>query len=81
MTNPAKTVIRVNLEMAKEVAQEWERASYQELSAYCLEILKEIGFSTTELPENLQSREQQLNFITGFASYAFGEVLNVQTLG
>lgn len=34
MTNPATTVIRVNLEMAKEVAQEWERASYQELSAY-----------------------------------------------
>jgi hypothetical protein len=80
MTNPAMTVIRVNLEMAKEVALEWERASYQELSAYCLEILREIGCSNTELPENLQSREQQLNFITGFASYAFGEVLNVQTI-
>ncbi|AFY30825.1 hypothetical protein [Calothrix sp. PCC 7507] len=76
MTNPATPVIRVNLEMAKEVALKWERASYTELSAYCLEILREIGCSNIELPENLQSREQQLNFITGFASYAFGEVLN-----
>lgn len=81
MTSPAMTRIRVNLDKAKEVARKWERASYNELSAYCLEILGEIGCSSTELPENLQSREQQLNFITGFASYAFGEVLNVQTIG
>ncbi len=79
MTNPARTVIRVNLEMAKGVALEWEQAPYEELSAYCLEILREIGCPCTELPENLQTRDQQLNFITGFASYAFGEVLNVQT--
>ncbi|MBW4644940.1 MAG: hypothetical protein KME23_18435 [Goleter apudmare HA4340-LM2] len=81
MTNSAMTVIRINLEKAKEVALTWERASYNELSAYCLQILGEIGCSSTELPENLQSREQQLNFIAGFASYAFGEVLNVQTIG
>ncbi|MBW4563581.1 MAG: hypothetical protein KME32_21040 [Mojavia pulchra JT2-VF2] len=79
MTNPVMTVIRVNLERAKEVAVEWERASYSELSAYCLQILAEIGCSSSELPMNLQTREQQLNFITGFASYAFGEVLNVQS--
>jgi hypothetical protein len=78
MTSPVMTVIRVNLEKAKEVARNWERASYNELSAYCLEILREIGCSSSELPVNLQTREQQLNFIAGFASYAFGEVLNVQ---
>ncbi|MBD2167375.1 hypothetical protein H6G04_23580 [Calothrix membranacea FACHB-236] len=79
MTSPVMTVIRVNLEKAKEVARNWERASYTELSAYCLEILREIGCSSNELPVNLQTREQQLNFIAGFASYAFGEVLNVQS--
>jgi hypothetical protein len=80
MTSPVMTVIRVNLEKAKQVAQELEQASYAELSAYCLKILSEIGCSATELPDNLQTREQQLNFITGFASYAFGEVLNVQSI-
>lgn len=75
MSSAVTTVIRVNLERAKEVAQEWEQASYTELSAYCLEILQEIGCPNTELPSNLQTREQQLNFIAGFASYAFGEVV------
>ncbi|MDM9380445.1 hypothetical protein QUB80_06980 [Chlorogloeopsis sp. ULAP01] len=80
MTSPVMTVIRVNLERAKEVAQELEQASYTQLSAYCLEILRQIGCSDTELPVNLQTREQQLNFITGFASYAFGEVQDVQSI-
>ncbi|MBH8561838.1 hypothetical protein I8748_06550 [Nostoc sp. CENA67] len=80
MNSPATTIIRVNLERAKEVSLEWEQASYSELSAYCLEILREIGCTDTELPVNLRTREQQLNFITGFASYAFGEVLNVQNV-
>ncbi|TVP65895.1 MAG: hypothetical protein EA343_02240 [Nodularia sp. (in: Bacteria)] len=74
MNNPAKTVIRVNWDRAKEVALEWERASLTDISAYCLEILQEIGCSDTELPVNLQTRQQQLNFIAGFASFAFGEV-------
>ncbi|RCJ42766.1 hypothetical protein A6770_07775 [Nostoc minutum NIES-26] len=80
MTSPAMPAIRVNQERAKQVSLEWERASYSELSAYCLRILREIGCPDTELPENLRSRDQQLNFITGFASYAFGEVLNVQSV-
>ncbi|MEH2239486.1 hypothetical protein [Nostoc sp.] len=80
MTNPVKTVIQVNLEMALEVAQELEQAPYTQLSTYCLEILREIGCSGTELPVNLQTRDQQLNFITGFASYAFGEVQSVQNI-
>lgn len=80
MINPVTNVIRVNQAMAKEVAHEWERASCSEISAYCLHILQEIGCSYTELPENLQTREQQLNLIAGFASYAFGEVENVQTV-
>ena len=78
MNNPAKIVIRVNWDRAKEVAHEWERASLTDIRAYCLEILQEIGCSNTELPVNLQTREQQLNFIAGFASFAFGEVQNVQ---
>ncbi|MEH2292849.1 hypothetical protein [Nostoc sp.] len=77
MTNPVKTVIQVNLEMALEVAQELEEAPYTQFSTYCLEILREIGCPSTELPVNLQTRDQQLNFITGFASYAFGEVQSV----
>ncbi|MBE9051666.1 hypothetical protein IQ243_14785 [Nostocales cyanobacterium LEGE 11386] len=80
MNSPAKTVIRVNLAMAKEVALQWEQASHTDISAYCLEILREIGCPDTELPVNLQTREQQLNFIAGFASYAFGEVQNVQSV-
>lgn len=80
MTSPIMSVIRVNLEMAKEVALEWEQASHTQLNAYCLDILREIGCSDTELPVNLQTREQQLNFIAGFASYAFGEVQNVQSV-
>ncbi len=80
MTSPVTTIIRVNLEMAKEVALQWEQASYTELRAYCLQILREIGCPGTELPVNLQTREQQLNFITGFASYAFGEVQNIQNV-
>jgi hypothetical protein len=80
MTNPITTFIRVNLERAKEVSLEWEKASNAERSAYCLQILREIGCSDTELPVNLQTSEQQLNFIAGFASYAFGEVLNVQNI-
>ncbi|HYW19465.1 MAG TPA: hypothetical protein VE956_09160 [Nodularia sp. (in: cyanobacteria)] len=80
MNNPAKTVIRVNWNRAKEVALEWERASLTDISAYCLEILHEIGCSNTKLPVNLQTREQQLNFIAGFASFAFGEVQNVQSV-
>ncbi|WP_066384119.1 MULTISPECIES: hypothetical protein [unclassified Anabaena] len=79
MINPVTNVIRCNLEKAKEVAMKWEKASGNELSAYCLEILKEIGCTDTQLPNNLQTREQQLNFITGFASFAFGEVQNVQS--
>ncbi|MEA5513384.1 hypothetical protein [Nodularia sp. UHCC 0506] len=79
MNNPANTMIRVNWEIAKEVALDWERASLTEISAYCLEILQELGCSNTELPVNLQTREQQLNFILGFASFAFGEVQNVQS--
>lgn len=78
MTSPEMTVIRVNQKRAKQVSLEWEQASYSELRAYCLHILREIGCPDTELPENLRTRDQQLNFITGFASYAFGEVLNVQ---
>jgi hypothetical protein len=77
MTNPVKTVIQVNLKMALEVAQELEQAPYTLLSTYCLEILRQIGCPGTELPLNLQTRDQQLNFITGFASYAFGEVQSV----
>ncbi len=77
MTNPTRTMIRVNWEIGKEVALEWERASLTEIRAYCLEILQEIGCSNTELPVNLQTREQQLNFIACFASFAFGEVQNV----
>ncbi|MDF5736316.1 MULTISPECIES: hypothetical protein [unclassified Nostoc] len=77
MTNPVKTVIQVNVEMALEVAQQLELAPYTQLSSYCLEILREIGCGSTELPVNLQTRDQQLNFITGFASYAFGEVQSV----
>lgn len=80
MNNPANTVIRVNWNRAKEVALEWERASLTDISAYCLEILQEIGCSNTELPVNLLTREQQLNFIAGFASFAFGEVQNVQSV-
>ena len=80
MTNPVKTVIQVNLEMALEVAQELEQAPYTQLGDYCLEILREIGSPGTELPVSLQTRDQQLNFITGFASYAFGEVQNVQSI-
>ncbi|MBH8572242.1 hypothetical protein I8752_04165 [Nostocaceae cyanobacterium CENA369] len=80
MTSPAMTVFRVNQQRAKQVSLEWERASYSELSAYCLHILREIGCPDTELPENLRTRDQQLNFITGFASFAFGEVLNVQSI-
>lgn len=79
MINPVNNVIRCNLEKAKEVALKWENASCGEIRAYCLEILHEIGCSNTELPDNLQTREQQLNFITGFASFAFGEVQNVQS--
>ncbi|WP_375513819.1 hypothetical protein [uncultured Nostoc sp.] len=77
MTNPVKTVIQVNLEMALEIAQELEQVLYTQLGIYCLEILREIGCADTELPLNLQTRDQQLDFITGFASYAFGEVQNV----
>ena len=77
MTNPVKTVIQVNLKMALEVAHELELAPSIQLGAYCLEILREIGCAGTELPLNLQTRDQQLNFITGFASYAFGEVQSV----
>ncbi|MEH2003772.1 hypothetical protein [Nostoc sp.] len=77
MTNPVKTVIQVNVEMALKVAQQLELAPYTQLSSYCLEILREIGCASTELPVNLQTRDQQLNFITGFASYAFGEVQSV----
>ncbi|BBD65996.1 hypothetical protein NIES4072_03250 [Nostoc commune NIES-4072] len=77
MTNPVKTVIQVNLEMALEVAHELELAPSTQLGAYCLEILREIGCAGSELPLNLQTRDQQLNFITGFASYAFGEVQSV----
>ncbi|MBG1270664.1 hypothetical protein [Nostoc sp. WHI] len=80
MTNPVTTVIEVNLEMALEVAQQLEQSPYTKLSTYCLEILREIGCTGTELPVNLQTRDQQLNFITGFASYAFGEVQNVQNI-
>lgn len=80
MISPVTKVIRVNQVMAKEVAHEWEQASCSEISAYCLQILQEIGCSYTELPENLQTREQQLNLITGFASYAFGKVENVQSI-
>ncbi|MEH2313593.1 hypothetical protein [Nostoc sp.] len=80
MTNPVTMVIQVNLEMALEVAQELELAPHTELSTYCLEILQEIGCPSTELPVNLQTRDQQLNFITGFASYAFGEVQSVQSI-
>jgi hypothetical protein len=80
MNSPTKTMIRFNVEMAKEVAHEWEQASHTEISTYCLQILKEIGCSDTELPVNLQTREQQLNFIVGFASLAFGEVQNVQSV-
>ncbi|BCL34430.1 hypothetical protein [Nostoc sp. MS1] len=79
MISPVTNVIRVNQVMAKEVAHEWERASSNELSAYCLQILQEIGCSYNELPDNLQTREEQLNLIAGFASYAFGRVENVQT--
>ncbi|QLE55673.1 hypothetical protein [Nostoc sp. TCL26-01] len=79
MISPVTEVMHLNLEMAKEVAQKWEQAPCSEVSAYCLRILQEIGCSDTELPENLQTREQQLNLIAGFASYAFGEVLNVQS--
>jgi hypothetical protein len=78
MTSPAMRFIKVNLEMAKEVAHKWEQASYSQTSAYCLDILSELGFPSAELPVNLQTREEQLNFIAGFASYAFGEVQNVQ---
>ncbi|WP_414548328.1 hypothetical protein [Anabaena sp. CCY 0017] len=80
MNYPAKTVIRGNWDIAKEVATQWERASLMEIRAYCLEILQEIGCSNTELPVNLQTREQQLNFIAGFASFAFGEVQNVESI-
>lgn len=80
MTNPVTTVIQVNLEMALEVAQQLEQAPYTKLSTYCLEILREIGCTETELPVNLQTRDQQLNFITGFAFYAFGEVQSVQNI-
>ncbi|HIK03307.1 MAG TPA: hypothetical protein IGS40_01110 [Trichormus sp. M33_DOE_039] len=79
MISPVTNVIRCNLEKAKEVGLKWENASCSEIRAYCLEILKEIGCNSAELPDNLQSREQQLNFITGFASFAFGEVQNVQS--
>ncbi|MEH1833397.1 MAG: hypothetical protein V7L29_15305 [Nostoc sp.] len=74
MTNPVKTVIQVNLEMALEVAQQLEQAPYIQLNTYCLEILREIGYLGTELPVNSQTRDQQLNLIAGFASYAFKEV-------
>ncbi|MEH1840288.1 MAG: hypothetical protein V7L20_16370 [Nostoc sp.] len=77
MTNPVKTVIQVNLEMALEVAHELELAPYTPLGAYCLQILRETGCPGVELPLNLQTRDQQLDFITGFASYPFGEVQNV----
>jgi hypothetical protein len=80
MNNPGKTVIKINWNRAKEVALEWERASLTEIRAYCLEILQELGCSDTEIPVNLQTREQQLNFIVGFASFAFGEVENVESL-
>jgi len=79
MISPVTNVIHVNQSMAKEVAHKWEQASCSELSAYCLHILHEIGCTDTELPDNLQTREQQLNLIAGFASYAFGRVENVQT--
>ncbi len=77
MTNPTMPMIRVNLERAKLLVKELERSTYTQLSAYCLEVLHEIGCNDTELPANLQTREQQLNFIAGFASYAFGEMENV----
>ncbi|UKO98452.1 hypothetical protein [Nostoc sp. UHCC 0870] len=79
MISPVTNFIRCNVEKAKEVGLKWENASSSELRVYCLEILSEIGCSDTELPDNLQTREQQLNFITGFASFAFGEVQNVQS--
>ncbi|MBD2439862.1 hypothetical protein [Nostoc sp. FACHB-110] len=78
MTSPAMR-FRVNLEMGKEFAHKWEQASYSQTSAYCLNILNELGFPSAELPLNLQTREEQLNFIAGFASYALGEVQNVQS--
>ncbi|MHC5833100.1 MAG: hypothetical protein ACYT04_98230, partial [Nostoc sp.] len=58
MTNPVKTVIQVNLEMALEVAQELEQAPYTQLSTYCLETLREFGCPDTELPVNFQTRDQ-----------------------
>ncbi len=58
MINPVKTVIQVNLEMALEVAPELEQARYTQLSTYCLEILRELGCPDTELPVNLQTRDQ-----------------------
>ena len=69
-------VILKNVEIGKEVAPEWKLASDAELSANCLEILREIGCFGKELPINLQTHEQQLNFIADIASYPFGEVLN-----
>lgn len=80
MISPVTNVIRVNQSMAKEVAHEWERASSSELGAYCLQILQELGCTDTELPDNLQTREQQLNLIAGFASYAFGRIENVASI-
>ncbi|KZL51470.1 hypothetical protein A2T98_01975 [Nodularia spumigena CENA596] len=59
MNDPANTVIRVNWNRAKEISLEWERASLTEISAYCGEILQEIGFSNAEIPINLQTREQR----------------------
>ena len=57
ITNPVKTVIQVNLEMALEVAQQLEQAPYTQLSTY-LETLREFGCPDTELPVNLQTRDQ-----------------------
>ena len=58
------TLVRVNVEMRKEVAIKWKQASSIELSAYCLQILREIRCSSKKLPINRKTGQQQLTAIT-----------------
>jgi len=62
------TVIRVNVKWKKDV-------DTIELSNEYMEILREIRCFIKELLINQKPPKQQLNFIVGMASYAFGKVV------